>query len=322
MLWYKQNTEQLYEVFDTGDSGLSSEEALSRLGEYGQNQLAIKKESIWKVIIAPFKDIFVGVLVVAATVSLLSHKPVDAIIIGVIILINAVIYYSQQYATQKILRSLNKHSIQQVSVIRDGEQQYIPSVNIVPGDIILFVEGERISADARIIHTDNLQTNEASLTGESVPVHKYASTLESSRQIYEQDNMVFQGTYVISGTAKALVVETGGRTEYGKIAELAKDDHSKSPVQTKIDHLVSLLVKVTGVLAIIVYILSLVRGIPAGEALRFVLSLAVSVVPEGLPVALTVIIVLGMRRMAKQKALVRSFRAIEDIGLITTIATD
>ena len=322
MLWYKQNTEQLYEVFDTGDSGLSSEEALSRLGEYGQNQLAIKKESIWKVIIAPFKDIFVGVLVVAATVSLLSHKPVDAIIIGVIILINAVIYYSQQYATQKILRSLNKHSIQQVSVIRDGEQQYIPSVNIVPGDIILFVEGERISADARIIHTDNLQTNEASLTGESVPVHKHASTLESSRQIYEQDNMVFQGTYVISGTAKALVVETGGRTEYGKIAELAKDDHSKSPVQTKIDHLVSLLVKVTGVLAIIVYILSLVRGIPAGEALRFVLSLAVSVVPEGLPVALTVIIVLGMRRMAKQKALVRSFRAIEDIGLITTIATD
>ena len=266
MLWYKQNTEQLYEVFDTGDSGLSSEEALSRLGEYGQNQLAIKKESIWKVIIAPFKDIFVGVLVVAATVSLLSHKPVDAIIIGVIILINAVIYYSQQYATQKILRSLNKHSIQQVSVIRDGEQQYIPSVNIVPGDIILFVEGERISADARIIHTDNLQTNEASLTGESVPVLKHASTLESSRQIYEQDNMTFQGTYVISGTAKALVVETGGRTEYGKIAELAKDDHSKSPVQTKIDHLVSLLVKVTGVLTIIVYILSLVRGIPAGSS--------------------------------------------------------
>ncbi|MFA5015227.1 MAG: cation-transporting P-type ATPase [Actinomycetota bacterium] len=322
MLWYKQNTEQLYENLETSEMGLSKSEVNIRLKKYGQNQLAVKKEPLWKVIIAPFKDIFVIVLTVAAIVSLLSGEPLDAAIIGVIIMVNAGIYYSQQYATTKVLRNLNKRRVQQVTVVRNGEQLSTPSFNLVPGDIFYVKEGERISADARIIHTDNLQINEALLTGESVPVRKNASTLDSLKQIYEQDNMIFQGTYAISGTARALVVETGGRTEFGKIANLAVDDNSKSPVQAKIDKLISLLVKVAGVLAIIVFVLSLARGIPTGEVLRLVLSMTVSAVPEGLPVALTVIIVLGMRRMAKKKALVRSFRAIEDIGLITTIATD
>ena len=153
-------------------------------------------------------------------------------------------------------------------------------------------------------------------------MHKNASTLSTQKPIYEQANMLFQGTYVTSGSTKAVVVETGSRTEYGKIAGLAVSDKTKSPVQVKIDDLIALLVKFIGIASAIVFVLALIRGIPASEALRFVLSLSVSVVPEGLPVALTVIIVLGMRRMAKQKALVRSFKAIEDIGLVTTIATD
>ncbi len=322
MIWYKENTERLYEILETSEKGLSKTEASERIRKYGENQLAIKKDSIWKVLLEPFRNVFVGVLAVAAIVSLLSNEPLDAIIIGVIIVVNACIYYSQQYATTRVLRSLKKHSIQQVSVLRDGKEQTISSANLVPGDIIILNEGERVPADARVIHTDNLQVNESSLTGESVPVHKHASTLATTKQIYEQDNMTFQGTYVLAGTAKALVVETASRTEFGKIATLASDDHSKSPVQAKIDQLITLLVKVVGVLAVIVFVLSLVRGIPPGEALRFVLSLTVSAVPEGLPVALTVIIVLGMRRMAKQKALVRNFKAIEDIGLVTTIATD
>jgi P-type Ca2+ transporter type 2C len=322
MIWYKENTEKLYELLETSDKGLSKAEASERLKKYGENQLAIKKTSFWRILIEPFRSVFVAVLVAAAIISLLSHEPLDAAIIAVIIAVNSIIFYSQQYATSRVLRSLKKHSVQQVKVIRDNTEQTISSVYLVPGDIIILNEGERVPADARIVHTDNLQINESSLTGESVPVHKHASTLASTKQIYEQDNMVFQGTYVLAGVAKALVVETASRTEFGKIAILASDDHTKSPVQAKIDHLITLLVKVIGVLAIIVFVLSLVRGIPSAEALRFVLSLTVSAVPEGLPVALTVIIVLGMRRMAKQKALVRNFKAIEDIGLVTTIATD
>ncbi|NBU34636.1 HAD family hydrolase, partial [bacterium] len=322
MVWYKENTSQLYDILETSEKGLSKNEVSSRLEKYGQNQLAIKKDSIWKIIIEPFKSVFVAILAAAAIISLLSHEPLDAAIIGVILVVNSVIFYSQQYATSRVLRSLKKHSLQKVNVIRDGSEIVISSIYLVPGDIVVLNEGERVPADARIVHTNNLQVNESSLTGESVPVHKHASTLESTKEIYEQENMVFQGTYILSGTAKALVVETAGRTEFGKIASLASKDNTKSPVQEKIDHLLTLIVIIVGVLAAVVFVLSLVRGIATDEALRFVLALTVSAVPEGLPVALTVIIVLGMRRMAKQKALVRNFKAIEDIGLVTTIATD
>lgn len=322
MIWYKENKEQLYEILETSQQGLTAHEATSRLKKYGPNQLAIKKEPLWKILIEPFSNVFVAVLAAAAIVSLLSHESLDAVIIATIIVVNSLIFYSQQYATTRVLRSLKKHSIQQVTVIRDGQELTISSVNLVPGDAIVLNEGERVPADARIVHTDNLRVNESSLTGESGPVHKQASTLSSDKQIYEQNNMVFQGTHILAGSARAMVVETGSRTEFGKIADLASDEKSKSPVQAKIDQLVTMLVKVVGVLAVIVFVLALARGIPSGEALRFVLSLTVSAVPEGLPVALTVIIVLGMRRMAAQKALVRSFKAIEDVGLVTTIATD
>ena len=322
MLWYKQNIDQLYDILDTSEKGLLTNDVNKRLKLYGPNQLTIRKDSLWQIIVEPFKSIFVIILMAAALVSMLSQEFLDAIIIGLIIIINATIYYFQRYATTKVLRSLKKHSLQQVNVTRGGVSQTISSIGLVPGDIVVLGEGEKVPADARVVHTDDLQVDEASLTGESVPVHKHASTLESDKQIFEQDNMVFQGTYIISGVATVLVVETGSRTEYSKIAGLVVDDKSKSPVQAKIDQLVSLLVKITAVLAVIVFVLSLIRGIPVNEALRFALSMTVSAVPEGLPVALTVIIVLGMRRMAKQKALVRSFKAIEDIGLITTIATD
>lgn len=322
MGWYQQTTEELYDALETSEQGLPTVEASARLKKYGPNQLAVKKDSLWKIIFEPFKSIFVVVLLVAAAVSLLSHELLEAVVVIVIILIDAIIFYTQQYATSRVLRSLRRHNLQSVTVTRDGKRVTVESANLVPGDMLHLVEGERIPADARVTSIDGLQVDESTLTGESVPVHKHASRLEVDKPIYEQANMVFQGTYVLAGTAKVLVVETGGRTEFGKIAQLATGEASKSPVQKKIDALISTMIKGVGILVVIVFILSLARGIPANDALRFVLSLSVSAVPEGLPVALTVIIVLGMRRMAKHNVLVRSFKAIEDIGLVTTIATD
>ena len=322
MIWYRQNIAKLFEQLESSESGLTVSAAETRLKENGLNQLTQKKDSLWLIIIEPFRSVFIAVLVFAAVASTLSREPLDAIIISIIILTNTIIFYSQQYATSRVLRSLKKHSVQQVKVVRGGEELLISSIYLVPGDIIMLSEGERVAADARVIHSDNLQVNEGSLTGESVPVHKHSSTLESKKQIYEQDNMVFQGTYIIAGGARAIVVETGDRTEFGKIALLSKSDKSKSPVQLKIDNLVKIIVKFATGLAVLVFALALIRGLAVSEALRFVLSVTVSIVPEGLPVALTVIIVLGMRRMARQKALVRTFRSIEDIGQITTIATD
>lgn len=322
MAWYKQKLDEIFSTLNTSPQGLSSEEAKLRLKKYGLNQLTVKQRSIWSVIIEPFKSIFMGILALAALISWLTGAHLDAIIIGIIVVINAVIFYTQHWATSRVLRSLKKHGQQTVSVVRAGQNKSVNSVELVPGDIVYLEEGERIPADARVIEVDNLQINEASLTGESVPIHKNAEAIFSSKQIYEQINTLFQGSYVIAGTGLAVVVETGNKTEYGKIAALATKEVDKSPVQEKIDNLVRGFIRVIAVFAVAVFSLSLVRGMPTAEALRFMLSFSVSAVPEGLPVALTVIIVLGMRRMARHKALVRSFKAIEDIGQITTIATD
>lgn len=322
MVWYTKNEKELFEELGSSSKGLSSHEAGQRLKRYGLNQLKTKNTPLWKIIIEPFKSVFILILCIAALISLINGEILDVVIIGVTIMISAVIYYSQEYATTKILRSLKSHNIQTAEVLRDGKRQTISSVYLVPGDVIVLSEGERVPADARIIDNENLQINEASLTGESVPVFKHASTLEEEKEIYEQDNMVFQGTFALAGSASAIIVDTGANTEFGKIAGLATDKKSKSPVQAKIDKVVVMIVKVATILAILVLCLEIYRGISFAEALRFVLSMTVSAVPEGLPVALTVIIVLGMRRMAKKKALVRSFSTIEDIGLITTIATD
>lgn len=322
MLWYTETKQKLYEIFQTSDDGLSPAAVDQRQKEYGLNQLGIRGESIWKVIFEPFRNVFVAVLLAAAAISLWNDEPIDMIIIGSIIVINAVVFYTQHYATQRVLRTLKKHSESTVLVTRGGKDVELSSVQLVPGDIITVQEGDRVPADARVVHTDSLQVDEAALTGESTSVQKHASTLTGEKQVYEQTNMLFQGTYVVAGSANAIVVATGSRTEFGRIADLASGEPEHSPVQKKIDHLVSLLIKVIAVVVVFVLVLQLWRGIPADEAIRFALSLSVSAVPEGLPVALTVIIVLGMRRMAKQKALVRSFKAIEDVGLITTIATD
>lgn len=322
MLWYKSTLPEIMQELSTSDDGLESSQARRLLKRYGPNQLKLNKTPVWKVLVEPFQSIFVGILMVASLVSLLNNEQLEAIVIGIIIGINAVIFYTQHYATERVLRSLKKHSLQKVRVRRSGEVKQIESTDLVPGDIILLSEGEKVPADARITHLEHLQVDESSLTGESIPVDKHSSTLSAEKQVYEQDNMLFQGTYILSGSTEAVVVETGNRTEYGKIADLASETKEKSPVQAKIDAAIALLTKVIGLVAAVVFVLAVVRGIPAAEALRFVLSMTVSAVPEGLPVALTVVMVLGMRQMAKHKALVHSFRVMEDIGLVTAIATD
>jgi len=322
MGWYKQTLNQLYETLDSSSEGLSNQEAINRLIKFGPNTFDVKSSSIWQTIIEPFKSIFMAVLLLASIVSLMSGEVVDAIVVLAVIMINAIIFYIQHYMTTRVLRNLKKKSAQKVTVIRDSTHTKIDASMLVPGDIFYINEGDKVAADARLVTADNLQVDESSLTGESIHVRKNIYPLTADKPLYERHNMVFQGSFVSNGRAAALVVDTGARTEFGKIASLATSKQSKSPVQQKIDDLIAIMIKAISVVIVLVFLLSLARGIPAGEALRFVLSMAVSAVPEGLPVALTVIVVMGMRRMAKHSVLVRSFKAIEDIGLITLIATD
>lgn len=322
MSFYTYDTEKILAKFGTSETGLSSQKAKDRLKRYGRNAVKIKGEPLWRKIVEPFWNFFMLVLIVAGVLSLLHGDSVETIIIFSIIAITASIYYVQRISTERILRALQKRNEQNVTTYRNSKPSKVDAEELVPGDIIELGEGEKIPADCRIIHASALRIDESLLTGESAPVSKNSHALSEPKEVYEQSNMLFQGSYVVAGETTAVVVATGNKTEFGQLAALSSRGDTESPVQKKIDKLISQIILVVCAMAVVSFALSLLRGMEMSEAFSLVLTLAVSAVPEGLPVATTIILALGMRRMAKRKALVRNMRAIESVGVITTIATD
>lgn len=322
MVYYNKSVHSILKELKTSEKGLSNTDAADFLRVYGPNNLKITGEPLWRKLIEPFANVFILVLSIAAVISIINNEKLDAIIIACDIAVSAIIYYVQQFSTERIMRSLQKHTLQNVEVWRDGKVISLESSLLVPGDVIVLNEGDKVPADARLISNSNVRINESMLTGESTPVSKSVGTLSGDKEVYEQSNMLFQGSFVVAGTVTAVVVGTGNQTEFGQLAALTKSGDVKSPVQRKIDKLINNIIIAVGSLAIVTFGLAVIRGTEIAEALRFVMALAVSIVPEGLPVAITVVLVLGMRRMAAKKALVRTMRAIESIGVVTTIATD
>lgn len=322
MLYYEKSTRVTLEDLQTSEQGLSNSEAKERLTLHGPNTIRVHGVPLWRKIVEPFANVFMAVLFLAAVISLFHGETLDAVIIFVIIGVSVLIYYVQQFSTERILRSLQKHSAQVVEVLRDGKYIKLDASQLIPGDIIQLIEGERVPADARLIEGDSVRVDEAQLTGESVPVSKQTEALSGQKEVYERTNMLFQGSFIIAGEAIAVVVHTGNDTEFGQLAALTSEAASKSPVQKKIDKLITQIISVVGAMALIAFGLSMLRGMELAESIRFVMALSVSAVPESLPIAISVVLVLGMRRMALKKALVRNMRAIETIGVITTIATD
>lgn len=324
MLFYQKTAQETLGILETQPEGLTTREAHARLKKYGPNTINLKGEPLWRKLIEPFANVFIGALLVAVVISLLHAAYVDAIIVVVIILASAVIYYVQRFSTERVLRSLQKHSVEFIDVTRNGHPVRLDASQLVPGDIIHLNEGDKVPADVRIIHAANIRSDESLLTGESEPIAKQTAALAGTKEIYEQSNILFSGAFIVAGEATGVVVRTGNTTEFGRIAALTNtaDTSGTSPVQRKIDKLITLVIAIIAAIAVVAFILAVSRGIEVGEALRFVIALSVSAVPEGLPIAISVILVLGMRRMAAKKAFVRSMKAIETIGVITTIATD
>lgn len=322
MLFYKKHIADVLAYCDTTHEGLSPAEAARRLKAYGPNTLRVSTVPLWKKLIEPFRSIFVAVLFVAAGISIAMEEVLDAVIILVTITISVVIYYVQQASSERVLNALKRHDVQLVRVVRGGVIQEVNADDLVVGDIVQLYEGERIPADIRIIESANARVDEAMLTGESLPIGKDNRPLSNDKEVYERTNMLFQGSFVVAGHATGVVVATANETEFGQIAALARRIDTSSPVQQKIDSLLQKVIIVIGCIAALVFALSLWRGVELLVALRFMISLAVSAVPEGLPIAISIVLVLGMRRMAKHQALVRNLRAIENIGIVTTIATD
>lgn len=321
--FYNLSTKQTLNKLETSSKGLTSTQVEERTKEFGLNEVAIQTKPIWKRILEPFLDIFMLVLIMAAGISIFHGDTLDAIIILVIVAINAIISYVQEYSTERILRELRNTNEQIVEVIRDGKNIELSFKQLVPGDIVILREGDKVPADGRIITATSVRINESLLTGESLPISKNEQAInEEDLEAYEQSNMLFQGSFVVSGNLTMAVTSTGSNTEFGKLAKLSSEISSESPVQVKINKLVFYIIIAALGLAVVAFVLSLWRGMDIFDSLKFVMALSVSVVPEGLPIAISIILALGMRRMAAHKALVRNLRAIETVGVITTIATD
>ncbi len=320
--FYRQSIDQTLQAVDSDHDGLTSAQATKRLASDGPNLVEVRGVPLWKRVVEPFANIMIGVLFVAGAISLWQKEYVDAIIIFAIIMVSAVIDWAQQYSTERILRSLRKREQNRVEVYRDGKVSTVLAENLVRGDLIIMSEGQKIPADARLISVEHLHVDESMLTGESLSVRKSPAELRGEKPIFEQTNMLFSGSFVVTGAGVAVVTATGNYSEFGKLAELAGEVNAISPLQQKIDKLIRIVVIAVFVLSAFAFLLQILRGADLVESLRFVLALAVSAVPEGLPIAITVVLALGMKRMAAKKALVRNMRAIENIGLVTTIATD
>lgn len=322
MAYYTKSINQTLEELNSNDMGLSTIEAEELINRYGLNEVKIEGTPLWKKIVEPFASVFMLILFIAALISFIKGEIFESIVIVVIIASSAIIYYVQQISTDRILRALQKHSILMIDVMRDHRYIEIDATQLVPGDIIIVREGDKVPADARIMTSNSLRVDESQLTGESTPVTKQSEKLSGNQEIYEQNNCLFQGSFVISGEARAIVTATGNDTEFGRLAVMTTGITDESPVQTKIDKLVNQIIVIIAILSAIAFALSLYRGTSFGDSLSFVLALAVSAVPESLPVAISIVLAFGMRRMAAKKALVRNMSSIETIGIVTTIATD
>ncbi len=325
MFWHQLTKTQLENELKTNfETGLTSEEAQVRLKKYGLNALPEAPRETWlTVFLSQFKSPLIYMLVACSLVVFLLGDSADAGIILVVLIINALIGAYQEGKSGKILESLKKLSKAEATVLRDGRKEVVQEQLVVPGDIMLLSEGQKIVADGRVIFSSSLGMDESMLTGESGSVMKNEAVLaEEVLSAAQKHNMVFKGTNVLTGDGKAVAVATGQKTEMGKIAQSLMLPPEEIPLQKNIRAFSELLVKVVSVIGVLVFVFGLLIGRDAREMFSLVVSLTVSTIPEGLPLVLTVILATGVYRMSKKNALVKKMQAVEALGQAEVIAVD
>ncbi|MCS7115053.1 MAG: cation-translocating P-type ATPase [Nitrososphaerota archaeon] len=322
--WHALETIQCLEKLKTSLQGLTQEEAAERLKRYGFNELAaVGKVSPLITFLRQFKSILILILICATVISLVTGHGVDALVIFVIVLVSALLGFTQEYRAERALETLKKMLSPTAALIRDGKEVKIPTREIVPGDILVLREGDKVPADARLIEVINLQTNEASLTGESMPVSKETTVLSADVHVPDRKNMVFSGTEVISGKGKAVVVATGMNTEFGKIAkQVTVVVKEETPLEKRTKELGKWLGIVALFISASVLVLGIFKGMEPLKVILFSIALAVAAVPEALPAVVTGSLAIGMYKMARSNALVRKMPAVETLGAVTVICSD
>ncbi len=342
--WHAASVDEVLKELDVGHEGLSTQEAVERLKKHGYNELVERKRvSPLQIFLSQFKDVFVIMLLIAILLSVIigwykstvieGHNGgsldeyMDAITIGAIVALNAVIGFVQEYRSEKAIEAMKKLAAPRARVLRDGREMIIPAREVVTGDIILLEAGDRIPADARLLETVELKTEEAALTGESTPVNKSVKPVDEKTPISDRRNMVFMGTYTTYGRGKAVVVATGMQTEFGKIAEMVQSvEEEETPLKQKLEKFAKKLGMIIVVVCVIVFILEIIREGHHPENIvdmfMTAVALSVSAVPEGLPAVVTVSLALGARELAKRNAILRRLASAETLGATTVICSD
>ncbi|MDB2068355.1 calcium-transporting P-type ATPase, PMR1-type [Clostridium perfringens] len=325
-MWYKKSKNEILQELDVDEkNGLSSTEALRRLEKYGKNKLETKKKkTLFKQFLSQLKDVMIYILIIAAIISAFLGEISDALIILLVIIINAVIGVIQESKAEKALDALKELSTPKALVKRDGSLKEIISEDIVPGDIVIIDAGRYIPGDLRLIDTANLKIEESAFTGESVPSEKDASFLPDKEiPIGDQNNMAFMSTLATYGRGVGVVVGTGMNTEIGKIAKMIEqEENDETPLQKKLSELGKILGFLAVGICILIFIISFFQGRDLLEMFLTSISLAVAAIPEGLPAIVAIVLALGVQRMVKKNAIIRKLPAVETLGSVSIICSD
>ena len=329
--YHAMDTDSALQALETDRKGLSEREARDRLVKYGYNLLAERKRvSTLQIFLDQFKDFFILLLLGASLISALLGEAVDAITIGAIIVLVAAVGFVQNYRGEKAIEAMKRMTASTVRVIRDDQVKAIPALEVVPGDILVLEEGDRMASDARLIESVELRTVEAALTGESTPVEKDTRSLDVATQVSDRRNTVFSGTYVAYGRGRAVVIATGSKTEFGKIANLLQEvKEAETPLQRKMDRFSKSIAKVVIVVCALIFVLEFLRLETSESVLLAVtgafmaaVSLAISAVPEGIPAITAVTLAIGARDLVKRNAIIRKLSSAETLGSVTVICSD
>jgi Ca2+-transporting ATPase len=313
-----------YHLLNTSKQGLHHSEAEERLSQYGKNVLAEKKKaSVFILFLHQFKDVMIIILLLAALISYIISDIKDAVVILIIVLLNAIIGFVQEYRAEKAMAALRKMTAFNATVRRSGNLVQLPASEIVPGDIVILEAGMSVPADIRLTETYALKIEEASLTGESNAVEKSTEVMNSENPpLGDRFNMAYKTTIVSYGRAEGIVVSTGMNTEIGRIAKLLQEDESKTPLQKRLNDFGKKLSLIVLFICALIYIVGLLRGEDPIKMLLTAISVAVAAIPEALPAVITISLALGASRMVRKNALIRKLPAVETLGSVTYICSD
>lgn len=324
MNWHRLSIEETFELLDTNPQGLSISDAEEKFLQYGSNELQEgKKKGVAGMLFDQFKDVMILILLAAAIISGIIGDLTDTIVILVIVVLNAVIGFFQEYRAEKAMQALKQMAVTQARVLRGGQSNWLPATALVPGDVILLEAGNAVPADIRIVESVNLKIEEAALTGESHAIDKITHSLETDDlPIGDRSNMAFKGTFVTYGRGTGIVIATGMQTELGRIAKMLQEEETLTPLQQRMASFGKKLSILVLFLCVLFFVAGWLRGEDMVKMVLTSISLAVAAIPEALPAVITISLALAAKRMIRFNSLIRKLPAVETLGSVTYICTD